>query len=126
MSWIYKAVRVIVAGGRDFDDYSLMQDSLGAILSNRKYSFNSFVIVSGGADGADFLGERYAKQLGFKLDKYPADWNKYGKKAGPIRNEQMVKVAQIAIVYWDGESKGSKNLIDNALKHGLELHVIRY
>lgn len=126
MSWIYKTIRVIVAGGRDFDDYELLQQSLGAILSNSKYAFNSFTIVSGGAKGADFLGERYAKENDFKLETYPAKWEEHGKSAGPIRNKMMAQVSQIAVVFWDGESKGSRNMINNALEHGLELHVIRY
>lgn len=76
----------------------------------------SIIIVSGGAKGADSLGEQFADKNNLKLEKYPAKWDKYGKAAGPQRNAQMVKNSDGIIVFWDGKSSGTKNLIENAKK----------
>ena len=80
-------------------------------ISDLKEIYN-IVIISGGARGADALGERYAKEEGFALERYPAEWEKFGKIAGPIRNSQMAKLGDFFICFWDGVSPGTKNMID--------------
>lgn len=114
--------KVIVAGTRTFNDYELLKSKLDFYLKDK----TNIEIVSGCANGADKLGERYAKERGYKIKHFPADWDRYGRKAGPIRNEQMVKYADACVVFWDGDSKGSKNLIDLAIKYGLQLKVVKY
>jgi hypothetical protein len=74
-------------------------------------------IVSGEAKGVDKLGEQLAERLGLELTKFPANWS-LGKAAGHIRNADMAKYADMAIVYWDGHSRGSKNMIENMKKLG--------
>lgn len=86
----------------------------------------SIVIVSGGCAGADLLGERYAKENRYSIDRYPAEWKKYGKKAGIMRNAVMADNADALITYWDGISRGTKNMIDEARKKGLAVRVKRY
>ena len=86
----------------------------------------SIVIVSGGCAGADLLGERYAKENGYSIDRYPAEWKKYGKKAGIMRNAVMADNADALITYWDGISRGTKNMIDEARKKGLAVRIKRY
>ena len=86
----------------------------------------SIVIVSGGCAGADLLGERYAKENGYSIDRYPAEWQKYGRKAGIMRNAVMADNADALIAYWDGISRGTKNMIDEARKKGLAVRVKRY
>lgn len=115
--------RVIVAGGRDFSNYELLESKLNRILQNIT---DEIVIVCGMARGADTLGERYAKANGIRVEYYPADWNKYGKSAGYIRNEQMAKNADALIAFWDGKSKGTKNMIDVAEKYKLKIRTVRY
>lgn len=115
--------RVIVAGGRDFSNYELLESKLNRILQNIT---DEIVIVCGMARGADTLGERYAKANGIRVEYYPADWNKYGKSAGYIRNEQMAKNADALIAFWDGKSKGTKNMIDIAEKYRLKIRTVRY
>jgi len=115
--------RVIVAGGRDFFNYELLESKLNRILQNIT---DEIVIVCGMARGADTLGERYAKANGIRVEYYPADWNKYGKSAGYIRNEQMAKNADALIAFWDGKSKGTKNMIDLAEKYRLNIRTVRY
>ncbi|MBQ6825554.1 MAG: DUF2493 domain-containing protein, partial [Clostridia bacterium] len=77
---------------------------------------NEIIIVSGAARGADAIGERYAKENGFRIEKYPADWEKYGKSAGPIRNKQMAEISDYVICFWNEKSKGTKSMIDYAKK----------
>ena len=87
---------------------------------------NDIVIISGCASGADAMGQRYAEENGFKVEKYPADWKKYGKGAGPIRNKQMAEVCDYVICFWDGESKGTKSMIDLAAKYNKPIKIKRH
>lgn len=111
--------RLIVAGSRDFNDYDLLKKTLDALLVNQ----HDVKIVSGGARGADALGERYAKENGHKLTIFPAEWTKLGKAAGFIRNEQMAEYSDALVAFWDGESKGTKHMIDTAKKFGLNIRI---
>ena len=115
---------VIVAGGRDFNDYELMKSKLDFYLSEKSKTHN-IVIISGTANGADKLGERYALEHDYKIWRFPADWS-LGRKAGPIRNEKMSENANACIVFWDGQSRGSKNMIENAKRKNLTLRVVSY
>lgn len=121
--------RIIIAGSRQFNDYHKMLtelDNLGIHLIN---SIDPIEIVSGHASGADTLGERFAKAYHYPLKIFPAEWDKYGRAAGPIRNEQMAKYAAEAdrgmlIAFPIGESKGTRNMIKLAQQYGLEICVI--
>jgi hypothetical protein len=112
-------IKVIIAGGRDFDDYERVYNILFT------YPTDS-IVVSGTARGADALGEKAAAALGLDVMPFPADWDKHGKGAGFIRNNEMAKYADVLIAFWDGESRGTHNMIHTALDHGLEVHVYRY
>lgn len=116
--------RVIIAGCRDLDNYELLKERCDFFLQNQKKE--DVVIVSGHASGADALGERYAQERGYKLETYPADWQTHGKAAGPIRNEQMANISNALIAFWDGKSRGTKNMIETATKRGLQVAVVRY
>jgi len=114
--------RVIIAGSRDFDNYELLKTFCDKVLVNQKY----VEIVSGKAKGADSLGERYATEKGFRLKEFPADWNKYGKSAGMIRNKQMGEYADALIDFWDGKSRGTKQMIDFAKSKSLKIKICKY
>ena len=116
--------KVIVARCRDFADYELLKEKCDFYLQNKKPEI--IVIVSGHASGADTLGERYAQERGYETEVYPADWKTNGRAAGPIRNAQMATVADALIAFWDGKSRGTKNMIDTATKRGLQVAVVRY
>ena len=116
--------KVIVAGCRDLADYELLKVKCDFYLQNQKPK--DIVIVSGHASGADALGERYAQERGYELETYPADWKANGRAAGPIRNAKMASVAHALIAFWDGKSRGTKNMIDTAKKHNLHVAVVRY
>lgn len=113
--------KVIIAGGRDFVDYNLLREKVNNILIEKRTT-HKIVIVSGCARGADTLGMRYASENIFDVDKYPADWDKYGKKAGYMRNVEMAAL----IAFWDGKSKGTKHMIDIATERNLNIRVINY
>lgn len=114
--------KIIIAGGRTFDNYDAMYRFMDAIINNEYTP----IIVSGTANGADKLGERYANAKGYDIIRMPADWDKYGKSAGYKRNEQMALVADMAVIFWDKQSKGTKHMIDLANKHNLEVKIFYY
>jgi len=114
-------MKVIIAGSRDFNNYTLLKSKCDTLLSVKR----DYEIVSGTAKGADQLGERYATEKGYAIAKFPADWS-LGKVAGPMRNKQMAEYADALIAFWDGESRGTKSMIDLAGKYGLKVRVVRY
>lgn len=114
--------RVVVAGTRTFADYALLCRKLDALLAN----LDSVTIISGGASGADALGERYAAERGYPVEVVEADWATHGTAAGPIRNGQMADTATHVVVFWDGQSKGSWDMIRAANRRKLPLRVVRY
>ena len=117
---INETMRIIVAGSRGFNYYSLLESKLDFYID----SHQSVQIVSGTARGADQLGEEYAKNRGFPVERFPADWNKYGKRAGYIRNEQMAKYATHAVIFWDGSSNGSASMIELCKVYDLQYRVV--
>ena len=115
--------RVIIAGGRYFNDYDLLRHKMDIILSNIT---DEIQVNCGMATGADSLGEKYAKSKGYKINYFPADWDKYGKSAGYRRNKQMAENAEALVAFWDGESKGTKLMIDLAKEYNLKIRIIKY
>jgi hypothetical protein len=113
-------MKIIIAGGRTFNDYALLCQNCNKTLSLQ----TEIEIVSGTANGADKLGEQYANENGYPIKKFPADWGKYGKSAGYKRNEEMAKYADALIAFWDGKSKGTKHMIDLANRYGLKTKVV--
>lgn len=127
-----KELRVIIAGSRDFNNYELLKKSAIDII-NKKTMFPDLIrIVSGGARGADTLGEKFANEMGLEITRFIPDWNGLGKRAGYVRNDQMARFAiednneGVLIAFWDGQSKGTKHMIDLANKHGLDVHVVNW
>jgi hypothetical protein len=116
---VHAPLKVIIAGGRDITDYSLVEDAI------KESKFDISEIVSGGARGVDHLGELYAAENNIKLTVFPADWDTHGRAAGPIRNRQMAGYGEALIAIWDGVSRGTKNMIEEATKKGLLVYVKR-
>jgi hypothetical protein len=125
-------MRVIIAGSRDFDDYDyLKQISMELIINNFGLFDETVTIVSGTARGADSLGEKFARENSFEIVRFPAEWESLGKKAGYLRNKEMVKYAKedskgMLIAFWDGKSKGTKHIINTAKKEKLKTYVKKY
>jgi hypothetical protein len=110
-------MRVIIAGGRDINDYSLVEEAV------KESGFIITEVVSGMASGVDALGVNYAINNGIRFAPFSADWNKHGRAAGPIRNKQMAEYGEALIAIWDGKSKGTKNMIETATRLGLYVYV---
>ena len=110
-------MKVVIAGSRTITDYEILLDAMSQV------DWVITEVVSGLATGVDTLGMRWAKEKNIPVKEFRAEWELHGKAAGPIRNSQMAKYADAVIVIWDGESRGSKNMIEEAKGHGLELKV---
>jgi len=115
-------MKIIIAGSRNFNDYNLLKTSCDNLLTQ----FTNIEIVSGTARGADKLGERYAREKGYDIKQFPANWDKHGKSAGYIRNDEMAQYADMLIAFWDGASKGTKHMIDLANKRGIKVEIVNY
>ena len=117
--------KVIIAGGRDFDDFSMLCREMDKLLINQ-VKVNKITIISGGARGADTLGERYARLRNFELTKVKADWNKYGKSAGFVRNREMLAITNGVVCFWNGKSRGTRDMVNITKPSDKRLVVIRY
>jgi hypothetical protein len=114
---------IVVAGGREFNDYPLLKRELDRILPTFG---EDITIVSGTARGADTLGERYAEENDLKVRAYPPDWDAYGRRAGILRNLQMAEEADGLVAFWDGKSKGTAHMIRISKEAEAVVHVVRY
>ena len=114
--------KVIIAGCRDFTDYALLCSFSDQVLAGAE----DIEIVSGGARGSDAMGEQYAREHGYSLKVFPAEWKKWGRAAGPIRNGQMADYADALIAFWDGKSAGTRDMIRKAEEKGLRVEVQMY
>lgn len=110
-------MKVIVAGSRTITDPSVV--TLACMESGFQFS----EIVSGGAAGVDLTGERLALKWGVPVKRFPADWKKWGRRAGPIRNREMAAYADALVLVWDGQSRGSASMLNEARQRGLQIHV---
>lgn len=114
-------MRIIIAGSRTFRDYKFLKSKCDRIIT-----FEPECIISGLAQGPDRMAIRYAAENNYRVLEFPADWDKYGRKAGYLRNVEMARAATHLIAFWDGKSRGTKHMIDIARDHGLTVRVIRY
>lgn len=105
----YNNLKIAIIGSRNYPD-------LDRVTSFIKTISNNHTIVSGGARGVDRAAQRTAERLGMKTIIYPAKWNEYGKKAGLIRNQEIVNTADVVVAFWNGFSRGTKHTINLAKK----------
>jgi hypothetical protein len=111
-------MRVIIAGGRNVKGLWHVTQAVA------HSGFKNFTeIVSGGARGADQLGEVWAETQNIPIALFPANWDLYGRSAGPIRNKQMADYADALIALWDGQSRGTKNMIDQMQKQNKPVFI---
>lgn len=115
-------IKLGVVGGRNFRDYVLLK----RVLDRLKNRTNISTIVSGGAKGADSLGKRWAQENQVELIEFLPDWKTHGKKAGFIRNREIVESSTAIVAFWDGKSKGTQNTIQTAKKLNKKVLVINY
>lgn len=114
-------MKTIIAGSRSITNINILQQAL------EKIDWKITEVVSGGARGADYLGEVYARDFGIPIKRFLAEWNRYGKSAGYKRNLEMAQYSDALIALWDGESRGTKHMIDLANTNHLKIliHLIK-
>jgi hypothetical protein len=108
-------LKLIIAGSRGFT--FLSSPMIDAFLQFHHVHYKNIEqVVSGCAPGVDTAGENFAAALDIDIETFPANWNKHGKAAGPMRNKEMAEYADALLLIWDGKSKGSANMKQNMLK----------
>jgi len=115
-------MRLIIAGDRHFTDYEFIASAIDGI----REGYGISEIVSGGANGADALGERYAMEHGIPLKLFPARWDVFGKGAGFVRNRQMAEYADMLAAFPLSDSRGTKHMITTARQFDLLVVVYYY
>ena len=116
--------KIVVAGCRTYENYEEAKLFLDECLKEYKEK-TTLIFLSGGCKGADRSGERYANEMNYEIVKYPALWQKYGKGAGVIRNQEMAKDCDLVIVFWDGKSRGTASMVALAEKHNKPVMIKR-
>ena len=116
--------RIVVAGSRNYNNYQQAERYINFYIKEIKEIYR-LVFLSGGCQGADKLGEKYAEEKGYEIQIIPAEWEKYGLKAGPIRNEKMAQIADYVICFWDGKSRGTENMINSAIKYKKPYRIVK-
>lgn len=122
-------MKVLIAGSRTFNDFSLLEKELMMYFKEKGLHRADVEIVSGGANGADKLGEQFANKYRLKLSRFPADWNTYGKSAGYKRNVQMAEYLDsddIVFAFWDGSSKGTTHMINIAKSKNIAVKIVKF
>lgn len=114
-------MKTIIAGSRDFSDSDYMEEHLSKLPPWIEIS----EVVSGCAAGADASGESWAARHNIPVKRFPADWKRHGKAAGPIRNQEMGKYGDGLVAFWDGESRGTKHMIEFMKSQEKWVYVIR-
>ena len=112
-------MKLAIVGSRDFNDYELLKKTLEPIKKNVT------LVVSGGAKGADSLGERWAKENNIPTQIFYPDWNKYGKSAGFKRNVEIVDNCDAVVAFQVNDSKGTQHTINIATDKGKKVKVIK-
>lgn len=116
-------MRVIVAGSREFTDYALLKKELNRLT--KKLDKKKLIVLSGGAEGADKLGEKWCFENMVTYERYLPDYEEHGRKAPLIRNTEMVNNADALIAFHLRNSPGTADVISKARKKGLKVKVIR-
>ncbi len=117
-------MKLAIVGGRDFDDYDLLQSTLR--LFNRHPKDFPETIISGGAKGADSLALRFAGERSLTVRIFPAEWSKYGKSAGFLRNQTIVDNCDMVLAFWDGVSRGTADTIEKAKRVMKPTFIVYY
>jgi len=113
---------VIIAGSRSFSDYDLLDGVMTMFMASHEID----EIVSGTARGTDTLGAKWGRKNGIPVKEFPADWHKYGKSAGIIRNKEMGNYADWLIAFWDRKSKGTKHMMEYMYSIGKKVNYVLF
>jgi lactate dehydrogenase-like 2-hydroxyacid dehydrogenase len=116
-------MKTIVAGSRTMQDPAVVKQ---ALLAVKRLGWKITEVVSGCARGVDTIGAEIARQYGIPVCEMPADWDKLGKSAGYLRNQEMARYADALVAVWNGHSKGTKHMIDTMEYHGKLVFIYDY
>jgi hypothetical protein len=115
-------MRVLVCGGREFDDWQLFISAMDDIATERDFDGNQpITIIEGGAKGADFCARLFAKYCGWEHMPFPANWKAYGRAAGPMRNQQMIEEGRPQLVIAFPGDDGTADMVRRARLIGVEV-----
>jgi len=114
---------IVIAGSRYFEDYNTAKKFITECIELENIN-EAITIITGGCRGADSLGEKYAADHTLNFKKIDADWKRFGKSAGPIRNKKLADEGDIIICFWDQKSRGTKSLIDCALQQNKTVYIM--
>lgn len=120
-------MKILICGSRHFDDWQLFIDTMDEL--SEEFDFDNsqpITIIEGGAKGADFCARLYARYCGWELKEYPADWKTHGKRAGPIRNAQMLAEAtpDLVVAFLAKDSRGTADMLRQAEKAEILTRVV--
>ena len=110
--------KIAVIGSRTFTDYDVLKKALD--------QYPAFILVSGGAKGADKLAEQYADEKGYEKIILKPDWKKYGKGAGLKRNQEIINLADEVVSFWNKMSEGTGHSLELARKKGMPVTIITF
>ncbi len=114
-------MKIAIVGSRKFNDYEALSSF---IFENIKLK-DIDLVISGGAQGADNLGSLFAYKNNIEKKIFPAEWDKYGPRAGFLRNVDIIESADVVFAFWDGKSKGTQHSINLAKKKDKILHIYK-
>jgi len=117
-------MRVLCCGDRNWTDVYTVLETLYEYIQVK----GPVTIIHGGASGADFICGNVAKELGFRVEEYPADWNRYGKSAGPKRNQKMLRAKPDHVIAFHDSietSKGTGHMISITKRAEVSFEVVK-
>lgn len=116
-------MRILITGSRTWSNEAVIENEIATVMYENKVGASCYVtLVVGGARGADQIAQKYGEEAGMHIELHAADWDRYGKAAGPIRNQEMVDSgADICLAFIAPGSKGARDCADRAKKAGIEV-----
>lgn len=124
-------LHILICGGRHFDNYELLRATVTKYIADHGFESHNIEIISGHCPGADMLGERFAQEHNTEMKLFPAQWQQFGRAAGPIRNKQMVDYLnsfehKVVIAFASPNSRGTRNTISLARRMGIDVLITEY